>query len=124
MAINIMKFEKYGTLIGIVKSKEPIVHTDQEFLDLIMQVNHDADSQFMVIEKEALPEEFYNLSSGIAGQFHQKLSNYRMRMAVVGDFSSYEQKSKAFADYVKESNDIGDIIFLRNINQAISYFAD
>ncbi len=48
--------------------------------------------------------EFFDLSTRVAGEIAQKFVNYRVRLAVVGDVSAYEQRSTAFRDWVRESN--------------------
>ena len=47
---------------------------------------------------------FFQLKTGIAGEITQKLVNYRLRLAVVGDISTRVAKSNALRDYVRESN--------------------
>lgn len=47
---------------------------------------------------------FFDLRSGIAGEITQKLVNYRIRLAVVGDIAEHVTASDALHDYVWESN--------------------
>lgn len=47
-------------------------------------------------------EEFFILSSGLAGEVLQKLINYGGRIALYGDFSHYT--SKPLLDFMYESN--------------------
>jgi hypothetical protein len=48
----------------------------------------------------------------------QKVVNYRLRLAIVGDFSVYESKSlKAF---IVESNRSNTIMFLNTIEEALN----
>lgn len=108
--------------MGIVKSKKALFDNEQDFLDFLMQVRVEADADIVIIEKAVLPEEFFDLKSGFAGMVHQKLVNYRTRMAITGDFTGYD--SKALDDYIRECNENnGDIVFLRSVNEAIGYFA-
>lgn len=48
--------------------------------------------------------EFFDLSTRVAGDIAQKFVDYRVRLAVVGDVSGYEERSSAFRDWVRESN--------------------
>ena len=48
------------------------------------------------------------LSTGIAGEILQKLCNYRVKIAIFGDFSHYT--SKPLHDFIYESNN-GDSCF-------------
>lgn len=59
-----------------------------------------------------LDPNFFNLRSGIAGEIAQKLVDYRLRLAVIGDLSAQLQKSSALRDWVQESNSGDHIWFL------------
>jgi hypothetical protein len=47
----------------------------------------------------------------------QKFSTYRQKLAIVGDFSTYS--SKNLRDFIKESNKMNQIIFVKTIPEAI-----
>lgn len=51
-----------------------------------------------------LDPKFFRLKSGIAGEITQKLVNYRLRLAVVGDIAEHAAKSAALRDFIWESN--------------------
>jgi hypothetical protein len=55
---------------------------------------------------------FFDLRSGLAGEFVQKLVNYRLRLAVLGDISECVRASDALRDFVRESNRGGHVWFL------------
>jgi hypothetical protein len=48
----------------------------------------------------------------------QKFSNYRVRLAIIGDFSGF--KSKNLNDFFRESNRMGCILFLNDIEEALA----
>ena len=60
---------------------------------------------------------FPKLQTGLAGDILQKFSNYRVKLAIVGDFSKY--KSKSLHDFIRESNKGNRIFFAKNINDAM-----
>jgi hypothetical protein len=60
---------------------------------------------------------FFDLKNGIAGEILQKFSNYRVRLAVVGDFSKYTGKS--VHDFIRESNKVRHISFVHSTEEAI-----
>ncbi|WP_173079631.1 DUF4180 domain-containing protein [Phytohabitans rumicis] len=62
------------------------------------------DAEFLVVPAERLAPEFFTLSSGVAGEFLQKLVNYRLRLAVIGDISAHVAASNALRDFVRETN--------------------
>ena len=45
---------------------------------------------------------FYDLSTGLAGEILQKVSNYRVRLAISGSFKMIT--SKRFREFINESN--------------------
>ncbi|MCI1113670.1 DUF4180 domain-containing protein, partial [Stenotrophomonas maltophilia] len=53
----------------------------------------------------------------LAGEILQKFINYRVKIAVVGDFSVYS--SQSLKDFIYESNKGNDIFFLPTEQQAI-----
>jgi hypothetical protein len=59
-----------------------------------------------------LDPKFFNLRSGVAGEITQKLVNYRLQLAVLGDLSPQLEKSSALRDWVRESNAGDHIWFL------------
>lgn len=60
--------------------------------------------EIVAVPAECLPTEVFNLRSGILGEMAQKAANYRVRMVIVGDVSGHVAASKAFHDYVYETN--------------------
>jgi hypothetical protein len=75
----------------------------------------------IIIKKENIIDGFYDLSTGIAGEVLQKISNYRKRMAIVGDFKNI--KSKALRDFIYESNRWKQVIFVNTLEEALKLFA-
>jgi Domain of unknown function (DUF4180) len=75
-------------------------------------------ANLIVVPVERLDPEFFRLSTGIAGEITQKLVNYRLRLAVIGDISTYLAKSTALRDFVWESN-LGDQIWFLEDESAL-----
>jgi hypothetical protein len=61
-------------------------------------------ADMVVVPARRLDPRFFTLSSGLAGQFVQKLVNYRLRVTIVGDIRAYVEASSALRDYVSETN--------------------
>ena len=70
----------------------------------------------MLNEKNITPD-FFDLKNGIAGEILQKFSTYRVRLAIVGDFSKYT--SKSLNDFIFESNKGKHINFVTSTIEAI-----
>jgi hypothetical protein len=55
-----------------------------------------------------------------AGDILQKFSNYRVQLAIIGDFSEYQ--GETLKDFIYESNRAGEILFLNSVESAIKRF--
>jgi hypothetical protein len=71
----------------------------------------------IAIPVKRLGDDFFRLSSGIAGDVLQKFVTYGMRAAIVGDISRYVAASKSLRDFVYESNRGGHIWFVPNLEE-------
>ncbi|MCC8434884.1 DUF4180 domain-containing protein [Brevibacillus sp. M2.1A] len=115
--MNITKIEAGGKNIAIVSGGEVIIEDVQSALDLIATVHYQADSERIILNKSLLNESFFDLKTRLAGEILQKFINYRVKVAIVGDFSVYT--SKSLKDFIYESNNGNDIFFLPTEEQAI-----
>jgi hypothetical protein len=89
------------------------ITTPQQFLELSMNL----PTERMIIHASTFDPSFFDLKSGLAGEVLQKVANYRLRLAIVGDFSVYE--SKALRDFIFESNKGSMIAFVNSIDEAL-----
>lgn len=112
------KTEKINNIeIMIIESKEIIIKDIQTALDFIMSATYDTDCRNVILNKEAISEEFFDLKTKIAGEVLQKFVTYSVRLAIVGDFSIYN--SKSLKDFIYESNNGNNIFFVNNKEEAI-----
>jgi hypothetical protein len=74
----------------------------------------------IILRRENVTNDFFNLSTGIAGEILQKFSNYNKRMAIIGNFDNI--KSKSLNDFIYESNKTKQIIFVNTIEEALKIF--
>jgi hypothetical protein len=96
---------------------EPI-STPDDASDLVGTAwSHNAN--LIAVPVERLDPEFFRLRSGIAGEIAQKLVNYRLRLAVIGDIAKHIQSSGALRDYVWESN-TGDHVWFVDDEAALA----
>ncbi|MDA8223034.1 DUF4180 domain-containing protein [Desulfosporosinus sp.] len=119
MRIEILKENKLE--VALVTSNEILLKDVQSALDLIATVGYETGCDFMILNKAAICEDFFELSTKMAGDILQKFVNYHMKIAILGDFSSY--KSKSLKDFIDECNKGKNIFFLNNEKQAIERFA-
>ena len=107
--------------IAVIYSNEVIVPDAQSALNLIMSAFYDDGCSGIVLNKEAFPERFFVLSSGLAGEVLQKAVNYRMKLAITGDFSGYT--SKPLHDFIYECNKGKHVFFAADEQEAINMLA-
>lgn len=103
--------------IAIVNSEEIVIKDVQSAIDFMMTVKYETNCEKIALNKEAIVEDFFILSKGIAGEILQKFINYQVKFAIYGDFSKYT--SKPLKDFIYESNHGKDIFFVENEEQAI-----
>lgn len=115
--MKIKKVEAGGGTIAIVSGNEIVIEDVQSALDLMATVQYEADCDRIIINKSLLSESFFDLKTRLAGEILQKFINYRVKIAVVGDFSVYS--SQSLKDFIYESNNGNDIFFLPTEQQAI-----
>jgi hypothetical protein len=105
-----------GQAVAVIGKSRKIDNV-QTALDLMAEARYLGDSEAMVVYKESLTEAFFDLKTRFAGDVLQKFSNYRFKLAIVGDFSAYN--SKALRDFIRESNRGHDIFFVTTEGEAL-----
>ncbi len=108
--------------IVIVKSNEIIIKDIQSAIDFIMTIKYETDCNKIALNKEAIIEDFFILSKGLAGEILQKFINYQIKFAIYGDYSKYT--SKPLRDFIYESNNGKDIFFITNEDEAIKMLSN
>ena len=114
-----MKIEAHNlnnTKIAEVISDETIISTAEDGLDLLGNLYYQGFDCIVLYENNVTPD-FFDLKNGIAGEILQKFSTYRVRLAIVGDFSKYS--SKSLTDFIYESNRGKHINFVNSTTEAI-----
>jgi hypothetical protein len=66
--------------------------------------------RILVLPVERLDPAFFQIRSGVAGDVLQKATQYRTKVAVVGDITAHVAASDALRDFVVEC-DRGDTVF-------------
>ena len=102
MTIEIERIERDGKACAAIRGTEKVITDAQSALELLMNANAAAGTKSLLVSKKLIAEEFFILSSGMAGKVLQKLINYGGRIAIYGDFTHYT--SKPLRDFMYESN--------------------
>ena len=110
-----------GVDLAVVSSADLILTDPQSALDLAMSVRYETGAERIVLNKEAVCEDFFILSTGLAGEILQKFINYHIKAAIYGDFSRYT--SKPLRDFIYESNQGKDFFFVETREEALERLA-
>lgn len=115
-----MKFEKIdcgkGIVAAVLSENEVIADVDSA-LDLLMSAKYEAGAECIVVDKKQIAEDFFVLSTGLAGEILQKYINYGGKLAIYGDF--YHYTSKPLKDFIRESNKGKDFFFAATKDEAV-----
>jgi hypothetical protein len=103
--------------IAELVSETALVNSVDDAVDLLGNASFQG-AKGIIIREEHLSPAFFDLSTRIAGEILQKFSNYRMRLAIIGNFSKYS--SQSLRDFIYESNKAGHIVFVPTIEEAMT----
>ena len=120
-----MNFEKINcgnATVALVLSDAQIISDVVSALDLLMSAKYEAGTKYIVVDKKNIVEDFFILSSGLAGEILQKYINYGGKIAIYGDYSQYT--SKPLKDFIYESNKGKDVFFVDTKEEAIQKLAN
>jgi len=72
------------------------------------------EAELVAVPVERLADGFLDLSTRLAGEVIQKFTNYRIRLAFIGDISARLEASHSLRDFVYESNKGQQVWFLND----------
>lgn len=119
--MEIKKTEANGHTIAVAHADSIVLSDEESALDLIMTISYETGSHRIALNKEAISEDFFNLSTKLAGDILQKFVTYKMKFAIVGNFSLYT--SQALQDFIYECNNGNHIFFVPSEQEAIDKLA-
>ncbi len=108
---------KNNIVCADIESSAVVIADTQSALDLLMTANYELGTKNIVIDKNLITDDFFVLSTGLAGEILQKYVNYGGRIAIYGDYSYYV--SKPLKDFIYESNKGKDVFFVASKDEAV-----
>lgn len=102
--------------IAEVEPGSGLITSPGDMLDIIADAGYH-DCTRLIIHEMSLHRDFYHLNTGLAGEILQKFSNYRVKLAIVGDFTNI--KSKSLGDFIRESNCGRTVNFVNSVEEAV-----
>ena len=97
------------------------IRTAQDFLELLVWGMEQGANRFILGDSNFAPE-FYDLTTGLAGELLQKLSNYSARLAIVGTFDMVA--SNRFRELMAEANKGSQVHFARSRDDVLSWLME
>lgn len=102
--------------IAEVISDKILITNPDDALDLIGNLYYQGFDKIIIYEKNLTPD-FFDLKNKMAGEILQKVSNYRMKLTIIGNFSNL--KSKSLNDFIYESNKGNQVNFKESLQEAL-----
>ena len=115
--MTIQTIENNNVLCAVIHSDKKVFTDVQSALDVLMTTKYETGTKNIVIDKKLIIEDFFILSTGLAGEILQKYTNYGGRIAIYGDYSHYT--SKPLKDFIYESNKGKSVFFVSTKEEAI-----
>lgn len=115
--MTIEKVEQNNISCAVINSTEKVFTDVQSALDVLMSAKYDIGTKSIVIDKNLIIDDFFILSTGLAGEILQKYTNYGGRIAIYGDYSCYT--SKPLKDFIYESNKGENVFFVATKEEAV-----
>ena len=106
----------HDVLILVCASDGEKLKSASDALDLLGEAMS-SGAELILIPMERLEEDFFQLKTGVAGHFIQKFVTYRRRLVILGDISEYVAGSRAFRDFVYETNRGNQVWFVTNLQE-------
>ena len=119
--MNIEHIKDNNMDLAVISGDETVITDAPSALDLAMTVKYETGSANLVIDKHLICEDFFILSTGLAGEILQKFVNYQIKIAIYGDYAHYT--SKPLHDFIYESNQGQNVFFVTSQEEAIEKLA-
>lgn len=110
-------FEAEDRQIAELIAEDVVVHTVPDALDLMANADYQG-SRHIIVHERQLSETFFDLRSGLAGEILQKYANYRVKLAIVGQFEKFQ--SNSLNAFMVECNRGRQFYFVPDREQAIA----
>lgn len=115
--MDIQTESRNGVTVAVVTGEGKLIADVQSALDLMANVRYETGCERIAVGKEAVADDFFILSTRLAGDILQKFVNYQMKIAIYGDYSHYT--SKPLRDFIRESNAGRDVFFVATREEAL-----
>jgi hypothetical protein len=112
-----------GQAVYVCPAEGPSLADDHNLSDLIGEL-FGSGARIVAVPLSRLGPDFLHLSSGVAGHVLQKLVNYHVQIAVLGDVAAAVAASNPLRDFVRETNRGASVWFLADLAALKAKLAD
>lgn len=102
--------------VAEIQAEGLVLTSVEDGLSLLGDLCYQGFDKIILYEENIAPE-FFDLKTKLAGEVLQKFVQYRMPLAVVGDFSKYA--SKSLRDFIYECNQGRQVNFVQELSSAL-----
>lgn len=102
--------------VAEIQAEELVLTSVEDGLSLLGDLCYQGFDKIILHEENIAPE-FFDLKTKLAGEVLQKFVQYRMPLAVVGDFSKCT--SKSLRDFIYECNQGRQVNFVQELSSAL-----
>lgn len=113
--MNFKSHQLPGILLAEIEAGDTIIASAEEALQVLGDAYYSGFDSVM-LRVEQLNPDFFDLSTGLAGEIVQKFAQYRTGLIIVGDFTRFP--SVSLADFIRESNKGKHIRFVATVEEA------
>ena len=106
-------------MVAEVAANEMLLAHPEEANDLVGNAYYQGFDG-MIISADKISPRFFDLKTRLAGEILQKFSTFRMRLAIVGNFSTFT--SESLKSFIYESNRGSLIHFSPTTADAVAWF--
>ena len=114
---TIISHKNDGLTFLEIRSEEQFINNVQDVLDLFGELYGQYYDGRILYERNITPD-FFDLQTRLAGDILQKFSNYRVRLAIVGDWNKYT--SNSLVAFIQESNRGYMVNFATSTEEAVN----
>jgi len=118
--MKIQEHNIHNSKIAEVISEEIIIRNTEDALDLMGNIYYQGFDKIIIHQKD-ITADFFDLKNKMAGDILQKFANYRIQLAIVGDYSTFT--SQSLKDFIYESNKGKHVNFVTSTGDALSALA-
>lgn len=121
MAIEISLLNENGVKIAELTGEANSIKGMGAVMDLLGEILFLHKCSRVLADRSQIDESFFDLKSGFAGELTQKISNYRMKLAITGRFNLIE--NLALKAFIYESNLGKTVRFASSRGEALAWLS-